>query len=383
FDELSGIETVQIMQYADRALQLGQELFGDDIEEGFLSLLERAASNLPEYGDGRRIYEKFVKPARVNLEKVGAHYAICSLFDEYPDRSRVYSYDVVREDLKVAQEGRARLAVGRARITSRITEEATTLSFGTLDLGDQNVSGGVGEFRSEDAYGALVADVQEPFHRGDIPELVRAVDRNFGSGTYSLRLLFRDEQRRIIGLILDKALAEAASLYRNFYGQYATLGRFITDLGIPLPARFHMAVDFALHEDLLEALKSDDHDANRVHALLEQATQTGIQLDKVTLEFAFRRTVERAAQAFLHDPGQRLLIENFDKAVSMCPLLPFPVDLWAAQNAYHAARETRFPEFQAKAIAGDSEAQAWVRMMNALGAKLGFYIEPSRDEASQ
>ena len=88
FDELSGIETVQVIQYAARALQLAQELFGDGIEAGFLERLEAAKSNLPEHRDGRLIFEKFVRPAVVNLEKVGAHYAISSLFEDYGERTR-------------------------------------------------------------------------------------------------------------------------------------------------------------------------------------------------------------------------------------------------------------------------------------------------------
>src|SRR5262249_37267355 len=65
FDELSGIETVQVLQYAARALQLAEQAFGRSIEPRFLERLEAAKSNLPEHGDGRRIYEKFVRPAMV------------------------------------------------------------------------------------------------------------------------------------------------------------------------------------------------------------------------------------------------------------------------------------------------------------------------------
>lgn len=383
FDELSGIETVQVIQYAARALQLGQEMFGDGLEDGFLTLLERAKSNLPEHRDGRLIYQKFVKPAMVNLEKVGAHYAISSLFEEYPPKSGIYSYEVDREDYQRVHEGKAHLVLGRAKITSRITEESTTLSFGAIHLGDQNVSGGVREYRGADAYGALLAEIQEIFHRGEIPELIRSVDQNFGSGTYSLRLLFRDEQRKIVGLIMEKALAEAAFLYRGFYSNYATLARFVTELGIPLPARFQMAVDFTLHEDLSAALSTDEPETNQVQALLDQVNRTGILLDMVTLEFAFRKTVEHAAEAFHRNPDERQLLERFHKVVSLCPLLPFQVNLWAAQNVYHAVREARFEELQAKANGCDSAAQEWVRTMGALGAKLGFYFEPRTAEAAK
>jgi alpha-amylase/alpha-mannosidase (GH57 family) len=85
FDDLSGIETVQVIQYAGRAIQLSEELFGDTLEAQFLERLGRAKSNLPERGDGRQIYEKLVKPAMVDLKKVSIHYAIRSLFEPYAE----------------------------------------------------------------------------------------------------------------------------------------------------------------------------------------------------------------------------------------------------------------------------------------------------------
>ena len=60
FDDLSGIETVQVIQYAGRALQLAGQLFADDLATPFLDLLAQARSNIPEQGDGRAIYERYV-----------------------------------------------------------------------------------------------------------------------------------------------------------------------------------------------------------------------------------------------------------------------------------------------------------------------------------
>ena len=48
-----------------------------------------------------------------------------------------------------------------------------------------------------------------------------------------LRLLFRDEQRKILGVILEEATNEARVLYRNFHDEHAHLIRFVTDLGVP------------------------------------------------------------------------------------------------------------------------------------------------------
>jgi alpha-amylase/alpha-mannosidase (GH57 family) len=57
FNDLSGIETVQVLQYAGRALQIGKELFGDGLREGFLERLEAAKSNVAAMGSGRDIFE--------------------------------------------------------------------------------------------------------------------------------------------------------------------------------------------------------------------------------------------------------------------------------------------------------------------------------------
>ena len=373
FDELSGIETVKVIEYAARALQLGQELFGDGVEANFLQRLEAAESNLPEHGNGRVIYEKWVRPAMIDLAKVGAHYAVASLFEDFPPASRIHSYDVRREAFEVAQTGRARLALGRAAITSRVTRESKVLSFGVLHLGDQNVSGGVREYQGADAYGVLVAEAREIFERGDIPGLVRAVDRNFGDGTYSLRFLFKDEQRRIVGLIMDQALAEAASLYRGFYAQYATLARFVNELGIPMPARFQMAVDFTLHENLMDALASDDADRAHIEALLAEVKRTGISVDRVTLEFTFRRTLERTAVAFRKSPLEDEIIRRFERLAEVCRVLPFPINLWAAQNDYHVGR---------RMIRAGQAAPGPAVRIETIGAHLGFRGEAMSEAAT-
>ncbi len=116
FDEISGIETVQVMQYAGRAIELGQQLFGDHLEEGFLQRVAKAKSNLPEQGDGARIYQNFVTPSRVDLPRLGSHYAISSMFEPYDDHAQVYCYTVDRKEHAVYQAGSAKLVLGKCCI---------------------------------------------------------------------------------------------------------------------------------------------------------------------------------------------------------------------------------------------------------------------------
>ena len=61
FSDISGIETIQILQYAARAIELAKEVSGIDLEEKFLEGLAEAKSNLKKYSDGRDLYMKEVK----------------------------------------------------------------------------------------------------------------------------------------------------------------------------------------------------------------------------------------------------------------------------------------------------------------------------------
>ena len=66
FSDLSGIETVQILRHAARALQLNEQAGGGDLEEGFLARLEPARSNRPSIGDARSLWASRVVPLRVD-----------------------------------------------------------------------------------------------------------------------------------------------------------------------------------------------------------------------------------------------------------------------------------------------------------------------------
>jgi len=63
FSEISGIETVKILEYASRAMELAKELANISFEEEFLKRLSQAKSNLAEYKNGKGVYEKLVKTA--------------------------------------------------------------------------------------------------------------------------------------------------------------------------------------------------------------------------------------------------------------------------------------------------------------------------------
>jgi len=372
FDELSGLETVQVIQYAGRAVQLSQELFGDHIEESFRMSLMNAKSNVPELKDGAAIYDKFVKPAAVNLEKVAAHYAITSLFKSYSETAKIYCYSVERERYRTLEAGNLKLSVGRARFTSDITHESKTLTFTALHFGDQNLSCSVGTLPPGEDFDGFEQKIVEAFSGADIPEVLQVMGKELGEATSSLKSMFRDDQRAILKLILNDSIDEAETAYRQIFEHRTPLIHFLRGLGVPIPKAMRVAVEFALNNQLRRELGSDKIDTERVRHFLDEVSAVDVTLDSTTLEYTIRMTIERLMEQFANEPGNLELLGRLVTTVGLARTLPFEVVLWTAQNLWYELSQTAREKFAGLAQAGDEDARKWAENFDALGEKLAI-----------
>jgi alpha-amylase/alpha-mannosidase (GH57 family) len=376
FDELSGIETVQVIQYAGRALQLARDLLNLDLEPQFLQLLAQARSNIPEHRDGLRIYEQFVRPAIVDREKVGAHYAVSSLFEDYPESTRVYSFTCQREDRQEFTAGKYRLLVGRARVTFEITRNSDVLSFGVLHLGDHNINCGVRIYQGPDAYQQLTQEMRDSFERADFPEIIRLMDRNFGESFYSLKNLFRDEQRKVLDQILTSTHEDIESRFRQITDSYTPLLRFLEDLGAPLPPALQAASSFILNADLRRQFESNDTDPARLRQLLEESRRRNVQLNWQSLAYIAKGNLERRMSRLAANPADLINLATTSEITGIVCSSPFDLNLWKSQNTYYELLLNVRPAYVKTAESGDPTAQDWLRLFTILGNNLGFRIDP-------
>jgi hypothetical protein len=199
------------------------------------------------------------------------------------------------------------------------------------------------------------------------------MDRRFGGSNYSVRSLFRDEQRKVLDVILTSTLQEAEALYRQIYEHRAPMMRFITSLQMPLPKAFYAAAEFVLNGYLRRALERAEIDAERINSLQETAKVEGVALDSATLEFAFRRNLERMAKRLVVHPTETEL-RQLNTAVDLIERLPFSVELWAIQNAYYRLMENVYPDMRRQKNLGSNTAAAWVESFEALGRKLAVKV---------
>jgi alpha-amylase/alpha-mannosidase (GH57 family) len=375
FDELSGIEAVQVLQYAGRAIQLAGEVLDRDVEEEFLVRLQDAKSNIPEMGDGRWIYNMSVRAARLDLTEVGAHFAISSLFAEAPEQTREYCYDIEVDDAEVREAGRARLATGLITVASRVTKEDVLLSYGVLHLGDHTIHAGVRPFIDLEQFQIMREDLTAPFEIADFTEAIRTLDRHFHNSTFNLRSLFHDQRRQVLDQIIQSTLRDAENVYRQIYERNAPLMRFLKDLSIPMPAALSLAGEYIVNTSLIREVSDPDMDLDRIRALLEDARRREIMLDAGGLGFAFQQTLERMAAELRADPDNLVRLERLEQAARLATNAPFEVNIWNVQNAFYDLRRDHSGTVRARAAAGDSRARLWLTTFRSLGDILAVAVD--------
>jgi alpha-amylase/alpha-mannosidase (GH57 family) len=358
FDEISGIETVQIIAYAGRVIQLAQNLFRESaatLEADFLALLSQAKSNVPDIGDGGEVYRRFVTGARLNLEHVGAHYAISSMFRTTAESGDLFCFDVNRESYELLTSGRGRVALGRARLRSRITEETEEVCFAVLHLGDQNLSAAVKRCNAPDAadWKAFCESARVAIRRANLPDLVRLIDGYFGGTLYSLTSLFADEQHRILKSILNQTLSEVESSLIRIYEEHTTLLHFLSESSVATPPALALTAGVAINAGLRRALESDDYDTAEVTRLLLRAEIDNVTLDAPLLSFTADKRMKRAmvrleeSMGIQHNQAQQTLalqpvlqpnIAVLNETVALAEslrTLPMEINLWQAQNIWN------------------------------------------------
>jgi alpha-amylase/alpha-mannosidase (GH57 family) len=340
FDDLSGIETVQVIKYAARALQLAGH-FGETLEGEFVGRLAAAKSNLRQWGDGAAVYRRAVRRSIVTLPRVVAHYAISSLFEAYGEEERVFSYTVRRAGVRRESRGGHTLEAGFVTVASRITGETADAAYAVLHLGGHDFQCGVRMDASMTWSEQTKTGLAEAFLGQGSSAAVRMMDDRFQGLLFSLPDLFLEERRKILGLLIEERLSRFEGVYHELYEESRPLLAFMRDADVPVPPAFLMAAEYTLTRALAQELRraaageplSDD-----VFGAAGELASLDLASRWADAEPLLRQALEAHADRLRSDPLGPSLVQAH-RLLDLAEALGVAVNLWQAQNLYHAAAE--------------------------------------------
>ena len=372
FDEISGIETTQILQYAAETIQIAEEILGVTIEGRFVEALAAAPSNVLE--NGAEAYRRYAKEASLDLSRIAVHHAISSLFKEQQQRSALYCYTVDSLEYQRDQAGKFSLVTGKVRVESTLTWEADAFSYAVLHFGDHNVSGGVRRFEGEEPFKAMKEEIRTEFDRGHMTEVLQLMMKHFGVNNYSLWHLFRDEQRAVMNDVLKKGVDEVNTLLREVYDSNYAAMSFMHSLRHKIPDPLRSAATHVVREQVKGVLQEDDPPTEHLKQLIDLVNKWTFDLRSDDLTLSANACVNRQVARLAVASRDLALLERIQKLLVLLKELRLDLDIWQAQNVYFSVILTMYPEEQNRVESGDEQAREWVRLVAEVGNLLQIKV---------
>jgi alpha-amylase/alpha-mannosidase (GH57 family) len=375
FDEVTGIESMQDIFYATRAIQLAEEISGDKYEPEFIETLKDIPSNIPEYGNAYRAYELHVKPMELDMIRIGAHYAISSVFEEFPEEVTLYNFSATSKMSHYYEAGKQKLIIARTEFRSDITWEKVDISYAVLYMGDHHIFGGVRQYIGSEALEELHTRMSSFFEKGNMYEIFNLMDTYFGNHNYSFWHLFRDEQHLIMKQVMENNLTGAEGAMQQLYDNTYPLLKTFQEINMRVPTRLKLPVEMAVNNRLVKELKRKDCNFKRLVKQIKSAVAIEANLDLVTLDYLVDRKLTEKMLILEKDPTNLLLLNEINSMVRMIDETPVNPEKWQAQNIAFGIKSDHYEEILQKSENGDEAAADWVEAFHELEESVNLIVE--------
>ncbi len=335
FDEISGIETNQILQYALRTMDYTLDVTGQDLHPEFTRRLAAAPSNvLP---NGAESFLKNVVPTRVTLERVAMHFAVASLFEDDPEKLDLFNYTASVEFFEKIEAGTPQFAAGRLRIRSRLSHAEKTFCFAVLYLGQQHIIGNISGEMLRSQFEEMYTRTSHAFRAANMGEVIGALQEYFGPEKFTLTSLFADEKIKIINTITDSSLTVAEATFRDVFNDNYQLMAAIEEAKLPLPSTWNNIASYVLNADLLNFFEGrvaiDIRNLRRIAADIERWHIK--RPDEETLNLAIGERVFREIEKIGLDESSLPRVHWLADVLSIVKEMGLKPTIWRSQNVFY------------------------------------------------
>ncbi len=335
FDEISGIETNQILQYALRAMDYTLDITGQELHPEFTRRLATAPSNV--LANGAESFLKNVVPTRVTLERVAMHFAVASLFEDDPEKLDLFNYTASVEFFEKIKAGTPQFAAGRLRIRSRLSQAEKPFSFAVLYLGQQHIIGNISSEMLRSQFEEMYARTSRAFRTANMGEVIGALQEYFGPEKFTLTSLFADEKIKIIRSITNSSLSGVEATFRNVFNENYQLMAGFEEAKLPLPTTWLHIASWVLNDDLLNFFEGeeviDTRNLRRIAADMERWHIA--RADEETLNHAIGGRVFREIEKIGLDESAVPRVRWLANVLTIVDEMGLKPSIWRSQNVFY------------------------------------------------
>ena len=334
FNDLAGIETLQVLRYAARLMDLLGEIGEHAPVDHFLDVLAEGQSNDPDEGDGRAIWHRHVDPTRVDAERVVAHVALVHVLERRDPTPTVGPFDVSDHEGALVERGPLVGCGGRLVLTHRRTRRRTEHVYAAVHMGGLEVFGATrapDPDRDEQLF-EQVADLVRSGAR--VSTVLRLLAEGVGPREFGLDSALPDAADQLVASAASQLIDRFAATYAQLYDDHRPRLNALLTAGYPLPPELRAPAEFALAHRLENDIAGVGADASAesfraAQETVREARHGGFQLASPRAAALMSHTLLAAVERAIDDPQE-------DQVSAVLGLLRMTRDLRLSVNVDRA-----------------------------------------------
>ncbi len=272
FDDISGQESVILLKYAARALELASAAGLPSCTETFLAVLQRAESNVRAADgtkrSGRDIFCSLAQPAAASADSVVVSYALRALTQRNKRSDTLYAWRVTAHDEQRLTKGAVPCVVGRVALQDERTLDTRDHLYALAHFGGLDFRCSVKPFTPGTDLSAVMSRVRASAVEGNTQAVMRTLDDVFGPQVLTLKDAFLDLRQHAARSIAVDKMGLLLAVGRELVDNHRSLLGSLRDLGVDLAAHVATLVAFVasdrlatLAAELVAATDEDDEDS--------------------------------------------------------------------------------------------------------------------------
>ncbi len=337
FDDISGIEAVQVLTYAVRCIELLESLGYTDLEDQYLEILSRAKSNIPDFQDGAWIYQNFAKARRKGIKEMAGHFAIYNtLIPCEGEIQRFYTYQVENEEFYRDVFNDYQICVGRLKIMFLPTEEGRNYEYGVLYTGAHDVRCSLKEGFDDAQFDDFINAISSAFRSHSLTKLIRTMDSYFGEDYYGMDVVLIDERQKILDQIVKETLIHFEETFESLFDAYQIFFHGLRELDYSLPFGLTVVIQQVLNrrlKDLLTRKSLDDDTYSQIVKVLLEIEHYGVSIEVGQIKEGMEQILEDLTDR-LDSQITRETISDLLKLMDILDRVKIQINLWHLQNVF-------------------------------------------------
>jgi hypothetical protein len=349
---------------------LASQVGGQDFEMEFLKRLENCPSNVGQYENAANVDKKLILPSRTNLQRVGMHFAVASLFEDEPESLTIFNYKTSSELFVRKRSGEQTLVLGITKVKSQVTRSEKRFAFAVIHLGKHNIIGNISLDMEPDKFAGMQFRMVKAFEEGRLGDVIGLMQQYFGPEKYTIWQLFQDEKRKVLELISQQSMAELEDSFRRIYNSDYPLITALSNNDMPIPNAYRTTFEYILNADLVNMLKSEKISTKELERISSELERWNLNVnDTERLSILAGETILRELHKLQNERENLRRVSRINKLFPIFAKFNLEPNLHQSQNLYF---ETSLELKSQKQTEIDPE---WTEQFSLLGDNLGVRVE--------